>query len=117
MKVELRIDPGCDGVSVVINAPALTDEVKALAARLEGAASSSAGRGPGRSPGRGGHSPLLRRGEGREVPDPRRGVRSEGAAVRAGGWTGTPSCASPTRRSSACGRSPPWISPSPAPSG
>ena len=36
MKVELRIDPGCDGVSVVINAPALTDEVKALAARLEG---------------------------------------------------------------------------------
>ena len=38
MKVELRIDPGCDGVSVVINAPALTDEVKALAARLEGGA-------------------------------------------------------------------------------
>ena len=36
MKVELRIDPGCGGVSVVINAPALTDEVKALAARLEG---------------------------------------------------------------------------------
>ena len=36
MKVELRIDPGCSGVSVVINAPALTDEVKALAARLEG---------------------------------------------------------------------------------
>ena len=36
MKVELRIDPGCDGMSVVINAPALTDEVKALAARLEG---------------------------------------------------------------------------------
>ena len=35
MKVELRIDPGCGGVSVVINAPALTDEVKALAARLE----------------------------------------------------------------------------------
>ena len=34
MKVELRIDPGCDGMSVVINAPALTDEVKALAARL-----------------------------------------------------------------------------------
>ena len=34
MKVELRIDPGCGGVSVVINAPALTDEVKALAARL-----------------------------------------------------------------------------------
>ena len=36
MKVELRIAPGCDGMSVVINAPALTDEVKALAARLEG---------------------------------------------------------------------------------
>ena len=36
MKVELRIYPGCDGMSVVINAPALTDEVKALAARLEG---------------------------------------------------------------------------------
>ena len=36
MKAELRIDPGCSGVSVVINAPALTDEVKALAARLEG---------------------------------------------------------------------------------
>ena len=35
MKVELRIDPGCSGVSVVINAPALTDEVKALAARLD----------------------------------------------------------------------------------
>ena len=35
-QVELRIDPGCDGMSVVINAPALTDEVKALAARLEG---------------------------------------------------------------------------------
>ena len=36
MKVELRNDPGCDGMSVVINAPALTDEVKALAARLHG---------------------------------------------------------------------------------
>ena len=35
MKVELRIDPGSGGVSVVINAPALTAEVKALAARLE----------------------------------------------------------------------------------
>ena len=30
MKVELRIDPGCDGMSVVINAPALTDEVRAV---------------------------------------------------------------------------------------
>ena len=50
MKVELRIDPGCGGVSVVINAPALTDEVKALAARLGGAASSSAGRGAGPFP-------------------------------------------------------------------
>ncbi|MFQ7856356.1 MAG: LytTR family DNA-binding domain-containing protein [Flavonifractor plautii] len=48
MKVELRIDPGCAGVGCD-QRPALTDEVKALAARLEGAASSSAGRGPGRS--------------------------------------------------------------------
>ena len=36
MKVEVRIDPGCGETEVTITAPALTDEVKALAARLEG---------------------------------------------------------------------------------
>ena len=38
MKVDIRIDPGCAGPTVTITAPALTDEVKALAARLEGGA-------------------------------------------------------------------------------
>ena len=38
MKVDIRIDPGCAGPTVTITAPALTDEVKALAARLEGEA-------------------------------------------------------------------------------
>ena len=38
MKVDIRIDPGCAGPTVIITAPALTDEVKALAARLEGGA-------------------------------------------------------------------------------
>ena len=38
MKVEVRIDPGCGETKVTITAPALTDEVKALAARLEGGA-------------------------------------------------------------------------------
>ena len=37
MKVEVRIDPGCGETAVTITAPALTDEVRALAARLEGA--------------------------------------------------------------------------------
>ena len=36
MKVEVRIDPGCGETAVTITAPALTDEVRALAARLEG---------------------------------------------------------------------------------
>ena len=36
MKVEIRIEPGCGELSVTITAPALTHEVKALAARLEG---------------------------------------------------------------------------------
>ena len=35
MKVTIRIDPGCGTPSVTITAPALTDEIKALAARLE----------------------------------------------------------------------------------
>ena len=38
MKVELRIDPACPEPTVTITAPALTEEVKALAARLEGGA-------------------------------------------------------------------------------
>ena len=38
MKVDIRIDPGCGEAKVTITAPALTDEVKALAARLEGGA-------------------------------------------------------------------------------
>ena len=38
MKVEVRIAPGCGETEVTITAPALTDEVKALAARLEGGA-------------------------------------------------------------------------------
>ncbi len=117
MKVELRIDPGCGGVSVVINAPALTDEVKALAARLEGRRPHRLAGGPGRSPGRGGHSPLLRRGEGREVPDPG-GVRPEGAAVGAGGPAGPAHFrAHLPLEIISLRRSPPWISPSPAPSG
>ena len=37
MKVELRIDPACREPSVTITAPVLTDELRALAARLEGA--------------------------------------------------------------------------------
>ena len=36
MKVDIHIEPGCGEVSVAITAPALTDEVKALAARLQG---------------------------------------------------------------------------------
>ena len=35
MKVDIHIQPGCGEVSVTITAPALTDEIKALAARLE----------------------------------------------------------------------------------
>ena len=38
MKVEVRIDPGCGELSAIITAPALTDEVRALAARLAGSA-------------------------------------------------------------------------------
>ena len=38
MKVDIRIDPACPEPSVTITAPALTEEVKALAARLEGGA-------------------------------------------------------------------------------
>ena len=36
MKVTVIIDPERDGTEITITAPALTDEVKALAARLEG---------------------------------------------------------------------------------
>ena len=36
MKVELRIDPACREPSVTITAPVLTDELRDLAARLEG---------------------------------------------------------------------------------
>lgn len=36
MKVDIRIEPGCGELSVTITAPALTDEVRTLAARLEG---------------------------------------------------------------------------------
>lgn len=35
MKVTIRIEPGCGAPSVTITAPALTDEIKTLAARLE----------------------------------------------------------------------------------
>ena len=38
MKVDIRIDPACGEPSVTITAPALTEEVRALAARLEGGA-------------------------------------------------------------------------------
>ena len=38
MKVDIRIDPVCGEPSVTITAPALTEEVRALAARLEGGA-------------------------------------------------------------------------------
>ena len=38
MEVKVQIDPNCGEPSVTITAPALTDEVKALAARLEGGA-------------------------------------------------------------------------------
>lgn len=36
MKVDIHIQPGCGEVSVTITAPALTDEIKALAVRLQG---------------------------------------------------------------------------------
>ena len=36
MKVEIRIDAGCREPRAVITAPAMTDELRALAARLEG---------------------------------------------------------------------------------
>ena len=38
MDVKVCIDPAAGGLTVTITAPALTDEVKALAARLEGGA-------------------------------------------------------------------------------
>ena len=38
MKVEIRIDPACGEPAVTITAPAMTEEVRALAARLEGSA-------------------------------------------------------------------------------
>ena len=38
MQVKVNIDPDCGELAVTITAPALTDEVKALAARLEGEA-------------------------------------------------------------------------------
>ncbi|MFR4561701.1 MAG: hypothetical protein ACLT5P_11155 [Flavonifractor plautii] len=119
MKVELRIDPGCDGMSVVINAPALTDEVKALAARLEGGGV-LVGWQRGRAVPLAAEDILRCYGEEKGVKCQTPGgvydLKERLTSWRAG-WTGTPSCASPTRRSSACGRSPPWISPLPAPSG
>ena len=36
MEVKVQIDPNCGELSVTITAPALTEEVRALAARLEG---------------------------------------------------------------------------------
>lgn len=36
MKVDIHIEPGCGEISVTITAPALTDQVKALAVRLQG---------------------------------------------------------------------------------
>lgn len=54
MKVEVRIDPNCGEASAVITAPALTDEVRSLAARLEGGGVLIAG-------GRGTPSPFGRR--------------------------------------------------------
>ena len=36
MQVEIRIDPACRQARAVITAPAMTDELRALAARLEG---------------------------------------------------------------------------------
>lgn len=36
MEVEIRIDPGCGEAKAVITAPAMTDEIRALAARLKG---------------------------------------------------------------------------------
>ena len=36
MKVDIHIEPGCWEISVTITAPALTDQVKALAVRLQG---------------------------------------------------------------------------------
>ena len=36
MKVDIHIQPGCGEISVTITAPALTDQVKTLAVRLQG---------------------------------------------------------------------------------
>ena len=38
VKVDIRIDPNCQEPSAVITAPAMTEELRALAARLEGGA-------------------------------------------------------------------------------
>ena len=50
MKVEVRIDPACGEPEVTITAPALTDEVRALAARLEGGGVLTGWRGTWPSP-------------------------------------------------------------------
>ena len=78
MEVRIQIDPGCEGVSVTITAGALTDEVKALARRLEGGETLLGWRD-------GGAAPVLRGGQGGQGPDRPRRVRPEGAALRAGG--------------------------------
>ena len=79
MKVDIRIDPACGEPAVTITAPALTDEIKALAARLEGGAALVGWDGGRAVPLEeadilGGHPPLLWGGEGGQGADSRRGV-------------------------------------------
>ena len=45
MKVDIHIEPGCGEISVTITAPALTDQVKALAVRLQGGGALTGWRG------------------------------------------------------------------------
>ena len=86
MEVRIQIDPGCEGVSVTITAGALTDEVKALARRLEGGETLLGWRDGEAFPLPA--EELLRcygEDKGGQGPDRPRRVRPEGAALRAGG--------------------------------
>ena len=110
MKVDICIQPDCGDISVTITAPALTDQVKALAARLEGGGALIGWRGDTAVP-LAAEEILRCYGEEKGVKvQTTRGCSTCGSGSMSWrpGWTATPLCASPTRRSSTWGRSPPW---------